>query len=121
MNLFKKIGLAVLISLGEYLGVGYFLHLVVFPEYKPDLTDYFQPGDILPNNSAGYRQIVIQLEDGIVSAQLDMDPFSQGPPLHTHHTFDETFTVLDKPVTLIVNNEVVVLAYTYWKMQPIKK
>ena len=110
MKLLKKIGLAVLISLGVYLGVGYFLHLVVFPEYKPDLTDYFTPGDVLPNKSGDYKQTVIIQEDGIVSTQLDMNPFSQGPPLHTHHTFDETFTALDKPVTLIVNNEVVVLA-----------
>ncbi len=110
MKRLKKYGLAILIGLGLYLGVGYFLHLVVFPEYKPNLTDYFIPGDVLPNKSGGYRQVVIQQEGGIVSTQLDMDPFSQGPPLHTHHTFDETFTALDKPVNLIVNNEVVVLA-----------
>ncbi|TVQ90380.1 MAG: cupin domain-containing protein [Bacteroidetes bacterium] len=110
MKLFKKIGLAVLITLGVYLGLGYFLHLFVFPEYEPDLTDYFNPGDVLPNKSGGYKQTVLMQEDGIVSTQLDMDPFSQGPPLHSHHTFDETFTALDKPVTLIVKNEVVVLA-----------
>ena len=110
MKLLKKIGFAFLISVGIYLGVGYFLHLVVFPEYKPDLTDYFKPGDVLPNKSGGYKQTVLMQEDGIVSTQLDMNPFSLGPPLHTHHTYDETFTALDKPVTLIVNNEVVMLA-----------
>ncbi len=110
MRLLKKIGVVVLISLGLYLRVGYFLHPVVFPEHQPDLTDYFRPGDVLPNQYGGYKQTVIMQQDGIVSTQLDMDPFSQGPPLHTHHAFDETFTVLDKPVTLIANNEVVVLA-----------
>ena len=109
MKLLKKTGLAILAGLSLYLGVGYFLHLMVFPENKPDLTDYFQPNDILPNNSAGYRQIVVQLEDGIVTTQLDMDPFSPGPPLHTHRGYGETFVALDKPVTLIVNNEVVML------------
>jgi quercetin dioxygenase-like cupin family protein len=110
MKLFKKIGLAVLIGLGVYLGLGYFLHLVVFPENQPDLTDYFQPGDILPNEPGGYRQIVLQQEGGLVTTQVDMDPFSQGPPLHSHRRFNETFVALDKPVTLIVNKEVVRLA-----------
>jgi mannose-6-phosphate isomerase-like protein (cupin superfamily) len=110
MKLLKKIALVVLLITGLYLGVGYFLHLVVFPEYKPDLTDYFKPGDVLPNKSGNYKQTVLVQQDGIVSTQLDMEPFSQGPPSHTHHTFDETFTALDKPVTLIVNNEIVMLA-----------
>jgi len=109
MKRLKKILLGVLISLGLYLGIGYLLHLVVFPEYNPDLSDYFEPGDIFPNEAAGYRQTVIMLEDGFVYVQLDMDPFSQGPPLHTHSTFDETFLALDKPVTFIVDGEVVVL------------
>ena len=109
MKLLKKIGFAFLISGGIYLGVGYFLHLVVFPEYKPDLTDYFKPGDVLPNEAAGYKQTIIQQEDGLVYVQLDMNPFSQGPPLHTHSKFDETFLALDKPVSFLVNEEVVVV------------
>lgn len=109
MKLLKKIGVAVLISLGVYLGVGYFLHLVVFSEYKPDLTDYFKPGDMLPNEFGGYRQTVIKQENEFVYVQLDMNPFSQGPPLHIHNAFDEIFLALDKPVTFIVNDDVVVL------------
>jgi mannose-6-phosphate isomerase-like protein (cupin superfamily) len=109
MKLFKKISLAILLSLGLYLVIGYFLHLVVFPEYKPDLTDYFMPGDVLPNEAGGYRQTIIKQENGFVITQLDMNPFSQGPPLHTHSTFDETFLALDKPVTFLVNEEVVLL------------
>lgn len=101
--------MAVLIGLGVYLGLGYFMHLVVFPEYNPDLADYFQPGDVLPNDEGNYRQIVIKQEGGVVSTQLDMDPFSPGPPLHIHRKTDETFVALDKPVTLIVDHEVVEL------------
>ena len=99
-----------MLSLGVYLVVGYFLHLVVFPEYKPDLTDYFMPGDVLPNESGGYRQTIIKMEDGLVSTQLDMNPFSQGPPLHSHRKSDETFVAMDKPVTLMVNKEIVELS-----------
>ena len=110
MKIVKKSFLTVLLGLGLYLILGYFLHLVVFPEYKPDLTNYFMPGDVLPNEPGGYRQIIISQEGGFVSTQLDMNPFSQGPPLHIHRKSDETFVALDKPVSLIVNKEVVVLA-----------
>jgi quercetin dioxygenase-like cupin family protein len=109
MRRLKKISLIFLLILVLYLGIGYFLHLVVFPENKPDLTDYFLPGDIFPNEVAGYRQTVIEQKDGFVYVQLDLDPFSQGPPLHAHRTFDETFLAMDTPVTFMVNGEVVVL------------
>jgi quercetin dioxygenase-like cupin family protein len=109
MKQLKKISLVLLLFLGLYLGIGYLLHLVVFPENKPDLTDYFRPGDIFPNEPAGYRQTVIKQEGGFVQIQLDMDPYSQGPPLHAHKTFDETFAAMDTPITFMVNGQVVVV------------
>jgi mannose-6-phosphate isomerase-like protein (cupin superfamily) len=110
MSPLKRISMVFLLFLGLYLGIGYLLHLVVFPENQPDLTDYFRPGDIFPNEASGYRQTVIEQKDGFVYAQLDMDPFSQGPPLHMHRTFDETFLAMHTPVTFMVKGEVVVLA-----------
>jgi len=34
----------VLLALGAYLVIGYLLHLVIFPEKKPDVKTYFKPG-----------------------------------------------------------------------------
>jgi mannose-6-phosphate isomerase-like protein (cupin superfamily) len=109
MKLLKRISLVFLLILGLYLGIGYLLHLVVFPENKPDLTDYFRPGDVFPNEPAGYRQTVIKQDGRFVQSRLDMDPFSPGPPMHTHRSFDETFMAMDTPVTFMVNREIVVV------------
>jgi quercetin dioxygenase-like cupin family protein len=109
MKSLKRISSLVLFVLGLYLGVGYFLHLIVFPEHKPDLTDYFRSGDVFYSQDEGLRQTVIKQENGRVYVRLDLDPYAPGPPMHIHNTFDELFEGGDKPVKLIVNKEVVLL------------
>ena len=44
------------IFLAAYLGIGYLLHAVIFPEQKPDISTYFKPGDIFYSKTEKIKQ-----------------------------------------------------------------
>ncbi len=55
MKGYKKVLLGIFLVLASYLPVGYFLHLIVFPETRPDLETYFEPGDIIDSEVGGTK------------------------------------------------------------------
>lgn len=76
-----------------YFAVGIILNYYVFPEQKPDLATYFQPGDKFNSVAEGFDQTVIWQKDGWVKTNLVIQPKGFGPPEHIHTNLDETFTV----------------------------
>ena len=64
----------VLIGFLVYLGIGYFLHLVIFPEYIPDVSNYFKPGDTFYSREEGLKQIILKQENGKVYCKIEMEP-----------------------------------------------
>jgi len=107
-NLFKflKMILIYVASLiAGYLIIGYFLHLVVFPEKKPEVSTYFKPGQIFESKAEGFRQTVVRQENGLVYCALEIAPYAPGPPKHIHTGFDETFEVKNGELSIWVDGE----------------
>ena len=91
----KKTVMYFMIVLGVYLAIGYLLHLVIFPEKKPDISTYFKPGDVFYSKAENAMQTVVKQENGIVYCEAVIQPFAPGPPVHIHTGFDEVFEVLE--------------------------
>lgn len=97
----------ILIILAGYLAIGYLLHLVVFPEKKPDISTYFKPGQTFYSKAEGFSQTVVRQEDGLVHCELIIEPFADGPPKHIHTGFDETFEVRQGELSVWVKGKIV--------------
>jgi len=88
-----------------YLAIGIILNYYVFPEKKPDLTDYFHSGDTFYSKAEGFDQHVLWQKDGWVRVRLVIEPKGFGPPEHIHTNLDETFTVKEGVLSILVNGE----------------
>lgn len=95
-----------LTTLAGYLLLGYLFHLIVFPEEKPEISEYFKPNDKFYSKVEGFRQHVEKQENGYVYCALEIDPLAGGPPRHIHTSFDETFEVENGKLTIWVDGEV---------------
>jgi len=58
MKYLKRIAIAAVTFFGVYLGIGYLFHIVIFPEYKPDITNYFKQGDVFYSKAEGLKKKV---------------------------------------------------------------
>jgi mannose-6-phosphate isomerase-like protein (cupin superfamily) len=105
----KKMATYFLALIGGYLVIGYLLHLVVFPEKKPDVKTYFKPGYLFSAKMEGAHQTVVKQENGHVYCNSELEPFADGPPCHIHTGFDETFEVTKGELSVLVNGKVVKL------------
>lgn len=105
-KVFKTISMSLLIALAGYLAVGYFLHLVIFPEVKPQVSTYFKPHDVFYSKVEGFKQYVEKQENGYVYCSLEIEPLAEGPPKHIHTGFDEVFEVSSGELTLWINGEI---------------
>lgn len=105
MKKLKKILKVTSFSLLAYLGIGYLFHLVIFPEYKPDISNYFKPGDEFNSKKEGLRQTVIKQENGKVYCKIEIEPRADGPPVHIHTKFDEGFVGGDRPLNILVGKD----------------
>ena len=95
-----------LILLAGYLAIGYLLHLVIFPERKPDIATYFKPGQVFYSKTEGFKQTVTKHENGLVHGFLQVEPFAAGPPKHIHDGFDEQFQIANGELTIWVDGEI---------------
>jgi mannose-6-phosphate isomerase-like protein (cupin superfamily) len=101
----KRILLWKLILIVGYFGISIILNSYVFPEQKPDLANYFQPGDVLHSTTEGFDQTVISVKDGWVHSSLKIQPKAPGPPEHIHTNLVETFSVKEGTLSIMVNGE----------------
>ena len=88
-----------------YLIGGIILDRYVFPAAKPDLADYFRPGDKLFSKYEGFDQTVLAVNDGWLHTRLEVAPNAAGPPVHFHEAFEERFTVKSGTLSILVNGE----------------
>lgn len=65
-------------------------------------------GDVLHSRLEGFTATVMQTEPGI-GVRLVMAPQAEGPPLHVHRTFDETFVVEAGTATLALEGRSITL------------
>lgn len=89
--------------------VGYFVIGIAInylaPEKRPDLTNYFQPGDKFHSDTEGFDQTILSQKDGWVHTSLTMQPKAPGPPTHIHTNLVEVFTVKHGVMSILVNGE----------------
>ncbi|MFH5832067.1 cupin domain-containing protein [Halalkalibaculum sp. DA3122] len=109
MDSLKRVLLGILLVLASYLSVGYFLHLIVFPEARPDIETYFEPGDVIDSEAGGTTLTVERQEGDHLILTLEVAPHSEGPPLHIHTGWEETFIIESGKINLHVNGEEKVL------------
>jgi mannose-6-phosphate isomerase-like protein (cupin superfamily) len=105
-KILKKFVMYVLITIGLYLVVGNLFHRVIFPEQKPDISTYFKPGQEFYCKAEGATQKIHKQEAGLVFANSQFGPFSDGPPKHIHKGFDETFEIENGELTIWVDGEI---------------
>lgn len=101
----KRILLAKLAIMVGYFAVGIILHYYIFPEKKPDLSNYFQAGDVLHSTSEGFDQTIISVKDRWVHSSLKVQPRAPGPPEHIHTNLVEVFAVKEGTLSILVNGE----------------
>jgi mannose-6-phosphate isomerase-like protein (cupin superfamily) len=102
----KKAAVYFVTAIGAYLAIGYVFHLVIFPEKKPPVSTYFQPGQQFYSKTEGFRQTVVKQEAGHVYCSLVVEPFASGPPKHIHTGFDENFEISNGELTVWVDGEI---------------
>jgi len=105
MRFIKRSFTFLVVILAAYLSIGYLFHLVIFPEEKPDVSNYFKPGYIFNSKWEGFKQSVIKQENGRVYCKVEISPNAEGPPLHIHTGFDEIFKVDSGEATILINGE----------------
>ena len=105
MRILKRIVLWTVVIIVGYFVIGIILSDYVFPPEKPDLTNYFAPGDRLISHAEGFHQTVLSSADGWVHLRLDVLPSAPGPPLHLHEEFEERFYVKTGALSFQVGNE----------------
>jgi mannose-6-phosphate isomerase-like protein (cupin superfamily) len=106
-KIIKRTSVYLLIAIGGYLAVGYLLHLVIFPEVKPPVSDYFKPNDTFYSKVEGFKQHVEKQENGYVYCSAEIGPLAEGPPKHIHTSFDEEFEVVNGELTLWVDGKII--------------
>lgn len=91
--------------IAAYLLSGIFLDRYVWVAPKPELSNYFRPGDKLVSRFEGFEQTVLSVNDGWLHTRLEVAPYAPGPPEHFHEAFTETFTVKSGTMSILVNGE----------------
>lgn len=109
MKRIKMIFKVIVVAISLYLGVGYLLHLSIFPEQIPQISTYFQPGDVIKSDAEGFVQTVTRQEGGKVYCRITLEPHAEGPPKHIHTEFDELFENGAQEMTMLVGDDVVTL------------
>ena len=110
--------------IASYLSVGYLFHLVIFPEIKPNPKNYFNPGDRVDSEVGGTSFTVTRTEGEEIYVRLKIEPHAEGPPVHIHTGWDETFAVESGKMALMVDGQKKILSkgdsYTVKKGTPHK-
>jgi mannose-6-phosphate isomerase-like protein (cupin superfamily) len=106
LKIIKNMVLYTIVLIFGYLAIGYFLHLGIFPEKKPNVSTYFKPGHVYYSKVEGFRQTVMKQENGLVHCSLEIEPYAPGPPKHIHSGFDEYFEVENGELSVWMDGEI---------------
>jgi mannose-6-phosphate isomerase-like protein (cupin superfamily) len=104
-NLFSMVLLGIGLLLVGYLSIGYFFHLVIFPETKPDPDSCFEPGDVIKTETGGNKLKVLSRRNDHLHLELTFEPGAEGPPPHIQTGWDEKYKILSGELTLWYDGE----------------
>ena len=89
-----------------YLGIGAFLHYVVFPEPSPDFSSYPSAGDSVGDSSSPerfvFRETTRETEGERLTFDYFLRPGASVPTEHVHPIQEERFEVLEGTLTVTI-------------------
>jgi mannose-6-phosphate isomerase-like protein (cupin superfamily) len=88
-----------------YLFAGTLLDSVIFPEGDAGPAFYPPSGYQFASKKEGFRQTVLQRQNGLVWTELVLDPHAAGPPEHVHTSFAEGFVVTEGTLTILFQGQ----------------
>ena len=92
-----------------FVGVGPVLDSVVFPEEEPGAVYYPMEGHTFRSELEGFTQRIVKRDEGLLWVELTLDPHAEGPPAHVHTSFAERFHVSEGAISLLLDEEVVLI------------
>jgi mannose-6-phosphate isomerase-like protein (cupin superfamily) len=101
----KNMLLYAVITLSSYLILSIIIHHYLMPMKKIEYNTYFQRGDTFNSISEGFNQTVLSQNGEWLAIHLEVQPHAPGPPEHIHNDFDETFTVKEGVLSMLVNGQ----------------
>lgn len=104
-KLMKKGVLGLLAVVTAYVVLGVVISDYVIPPEKVQLGSYLRSGDKFISKTEGFDQTILANKDGWIHLSLEAQPFAEGPPMHLHESFEETFTVKSGTLSIIVAGE----------------
>jgi mannose-6-phosphate isomerase-like protein (cupin superfamily) len=89
-----------------YLLVGLLIHHWILPSKTPDYSDYFKVGKSFHSKLEGLSQKVVDVKNGNLITDIEIQPKSEGPVTHIHEKFDESFTVKSGTLSIQYGTEI---------------
>lgn len=75
---------------------------LLFPLRRPNLHNYFSPGQTFASRAEGVTQTILRQEGDKVYSQVTFAPYAPGPPEHLHAGLDESLSVVQGTLTVQV-------------------
>lgn len=94
MSVAEPILTAASAAAAAYLVLGQLWHRVLAPLPAPDPSTFPRIGDRYSSNAERVTMEIVDVRDGWVAVTATLAPHAEGPPLHVHDGFAETFTPL---------------------------
>ena len=89
-----------------YLLAGLLIHHWILPSKTPDYSDYFKVGKSFHSKLEGLSQKVVDIKNGNLITDIEIQPKSAGPVTHIHEKFDESFTVKSGTLSIQYGTEI---------------
>lgn len=83
----------VLVLIASYFIIGLIIHHWILPTKTPDYNNYFKVGQSFTSALEGLTQTIVKVDDERLTTDIAIEAKSNGPVIHTHENFDETFIV----------------------------
>ncbi|MBX7053504.1 MAG: cupin domain-containing protein [Pyrinomonadaceae bacterium] len=104
-KLIKRLAIGILAAVAAYVVLGVAVSDYLIPPEKVQLESYLRSGDKFISRTEGFVQTILANKDGWTHLSLEAQPFAEGPPIHLHENFEETFTVRSGTLSIIVAGE----------------
>lgn len=79
---------------------------LLFPFKKPNLENYFSPGQTYTSSAEGITQTVLRQAGNKVYCELKFEPHAIGPPYHMHVNLNETASIIKGTLSVKINGQI---------------
>ncbi len=79
---------------------------LLFPFKKPNLENYFSPGQTYTSSAEGITQTVLRQDGNKVYCELKFEPHAIGPPYHMHVNLNEKSSIIKGTLSAKINGQI---------------